>query len=48
MEDNTTKNKVIEYTSGGMILFLCRMRKKGYKIIKLNKLTLRYCGNLMI
>ena len=21
------------------------MRKKGYKVIKINKLTLRYCGN---
>ena len=32
MEDNKTKNKVFEYTSGGRILFLCRMRKKGYKV----------------
>ena len=45
MEDDKTKNKVIEYTSGGMILFLCRMRKKGYKIRKINNLTLRYCGD---
>ena len=22
------------------------MRKKGYKVIKINKLTLRYCGNI--
>ena len=45
MEDNKTKNKVIENTSGGMILFLCRMRKKGYKLMKKNKLTLQFCGN---
>ena len=44
--DNKTKNKVFKYTSGGGILFLCRMRKKGYKVIKINKLTLRYCGNI--
>ena len=42
---NKTKDKVFEYTSIGRILFLCRMRKKGYKVIKINKLTLRYCGN---
>ena len=29
-----------------MILFLCRMRKKGYKVIKINKLSLRYYGNI--
>ena len=46
MEDDKTKNKVTEYTSGGIILFLCRMRKKGYKIIKIKKLTLRYCGDI--
>ena len=45
MEDDKTKNKVFKYTSGGMILILCRMRKRGYKVIKTNKLTLRYCGN---
>ena len=44
--DNKTKNKVFKYTSFGRILFLCRMRKKGYKVIKMNKLTLRYCGNI--
>ena len=22
------------------------MRKKGYKVIKINNLTLRYCGNI--
>ena len=31
MEDNKTKNKVIDYLSGGMILFLCNMRKKDMK-----------------
>ena len=31
--DNKTKNKVFEYTSIGRILFLCRMRKRRYKII---------------
>ena len=46
MEDNKTKNKVFIYTTGGSILFLCRMRKKGYKVIKITKLTLRYCGNI--
>ena len=46
MEDNKTKNELIKYTSSGMILFLCRMRKKGYKVIKINKLTLRYCGDI--
>ena len=46
MEDNKTKNKVFKYTSVGSILFLCKMRKKGYKVIKINKLTLRYCGNI--
>ena len=30
-EDNKTKNKVFKYTSGGSILFLCRMKKKGIK-----------------
>ena len=34
MEDNKTKDKVFNYTSGGWFLFLCRMRKKGYKVIK--------------
>ena len=43
--DNKTKNKVFKYTSIGSILILCRMRKKGYKVIIINKLTLRYCGN---
>ena len=46
MEYNKTNNKVIEYKSAGMILFLCRMRKKGCKILKINKLTLRYGGNI--
>ena len=46
MEDNKTKNKVFENASGGMILFLCNMRKKGYKLRKINKLTLRYCCNI--
>ena len=41
MEDNKTKNKIFKYTSGVRISFLCRMRKKGYKVIKINKLTLR-------
>ena len=44
-KDNKTKDKVFEYTSIGTFLFLCNMRKKGYKVIKINKLTLRYCGN---
>ena len=44
--DNKTKNKVFKYTSIGRILFLCRMRKKGYKVIKISKYTLRYCGNI--
>ena len=43
---NNTKKKVFKYTSNGRILFLCRMRKKGYKVIKINKLTLRYYGNI--
>ena len=43
--DNKTKNKVFKYTSFGSISFLCRMRKMRYKVIKINKLTLRYCGN---
>ena len=46
MENIKTKNKVIKYTSGGSILFLCRMRKKRFKVTKINKLTLRYCGNI--
>ena len=45
-EDNKTKKKVFKYTSGGSILFPCRMIKKGYKVIKINKLTFRYCGNI--
>ena len=44
--DNKTKNKVFKYTSGGRILLLCRMRKKGYKLIRINKLKLRYYGNI--
>ena len=43
--DNKTKNRVFKYTSIGRILFLCRMRKQGYKVMKINILTLRYCGN---
>ena len=43
--DNKTKNKVFKYTSFERILFLCGMRNKGSKVIKINKLTLRYCGN---
>ena len=46
MEDNKTKHKVFKYTSVGTILFLCRMRKKGYKVVKIKKLTLRYCGDI--
>ena len=45
-KDNKTKDKLIEYTSIGMILFLCTMRKKGYKVIKINELTLRYYGTI--
>ena len=41
--DNKTKNKVFKSLSIGRI-FLCRMRKKGYKVIKIKKITLRYCG----
>ena len=44
-KDNKTKDKVFDYTSIGSILFLFSMRKKGYKVIKINKLTLQYCGN---
>ena len=44
LEDNETKNKVFKFTSGGWFLFLGKLRKKGYKVIKINKLTLRYCG----
>ena len=44
--DNKTKNEVYNYTSFGSILFLCRMRKMRHKVIKINKLTLRYCGNI--
>ena len=36
-KDNKTKDKAFEYTSIGRILFLCRMRKNGYKVIKINK-----------
>ena len=45
-KDNKTKDKVFEYTLIGRFLFLCRMREMGYKVIKINKLTLRYCGNI--
>ena len=45
MEDIKTKNKVFDYTSGGSILFLCRMIKKGYKVRKINEISLRYSGN---
>ena len=31
-----TKNEVFKFTSIVKILFLCRMRKKGYKVIKKN------------
>ena len=44
--DNKKKNKVFKFASGGSFLFLCRMGKKGYKVIKINKLKLRYCGNV--
>ena len=44
-KDNKTKDKVFEYTSIGMFIFLCKTRKKGYRVIKINKLTLRFCGN---
>ena len=43
--DNKTKDKVFEYTSTGSFLFLCGMIKMGYKVIKTNKLILRYYGN---
>ena len=46
MEDSKTRNLVFKYTSGGWFLFLRRMRKKWYKVIKINKLTLRYYGNI--
>ena len=46
MEVNKTKIKVIKNTSGGRILFLCSVRKMGYKVIKINKRTLRFCGNI--
>ena len=39
--DNKSKNRVFKYTLGGRIIFLHRMRKKRYKVIKTNKLTLR-------
>ena len=45
-EDNKTKNKIFKYTSVGMFLFLCRMRKKGYKVLKIKKLTLRFYDNI--
>ena len=45
-EDNKTENEVFKYKSIMRILFLTRMRKKGYKIKKIKKLTLRYCGNI--
>ena len=44
--DNKTKNKVFKHTSIGSILFLCRMRTIKHKVIKINKITLRYCGNI--
>ena len=43
---NKTENKVFKYTSIERILFSCRMRKKGYKVLKRNKLSLRYRGNI--
>ena len=46
MRDNKLKNKVNKYRSIGKILFLSRMRKNVYKVIKINKLTLRFCGNI--
>ena len=46
MRELKKQKKVFNYTSIGTILFLCRMRKKGYKVKKINKLTLRYCGNI--
>ena len=45
-KDNKTKDKLFKYTSIGMIFFLCRMRKKRYKVIKIRKLTLRYYGTI--
>ena len=45
-KDNKTNDKVFKYTSIGRILFLRRMRKKGYKLIKIDKLTLRFSGNI--
>ena len=46
--DTKTNNKVFEFTSIGRMLFLCRMRKKGYKVIKINQVTLRYYATSMI
>ena len=45
-KDNKTKDKIFKHTSTGMFLFLCRMKEKGYKVIKMNKLTLRYYGKI--
>ena len=44
-KDNKTKDKVFKNTSIWSVLFLCRMRKKGYKVKKIKKLTLLYCDN---
>ena len=46
VEDSKTKNKVFKFKSIGLILFLFRRRKKGYKVIKLNTLTLQFYGNI--
>ena len=45
-KDNKTKDKVFKHRSIGMFLFLCRMKEKGYKVIEMKKLTLRYYGNI--
>ena len=45
-KDNKTKDKVFKHRLIGMFLFLCRMKEKGHKVIKMNKLTLRYYGNI--
>ena len=44
--DTKSENKTFKYTPGGRIFFLCRMGKKGYKVIKINKLTLQYYGDI--
>ena len=50
MEKNKTKNKVLKYISIGDMSFRWKMRQKEgrYKLIKTNKLTLQYYGNIDI